>query len=164
MLDICPEPIMNIYFHLCITRQWRPDAAVQSGRSGGTLKAWALSLGYVRYTWLYQGAFHSCALLVFLGFGMTSVSQEQKIHAERGGNGYLKCSVEKVKCSAAALLANRCTCSSSTCEIQSVMRPWFCLITMCEILSCFEKFLPLVHLLQVKKRLILERIHTYSKF
>lgn len=86
------------------------DAAVQSGRSGGALKPWALSSGYVRYTWWYQGAFHSCALLLLSGFGMISVSQEQKIHAGRGGNGCLKCSVEKVKCSAAALLANRCTC------------------------------------------------------
>lgn len=34
---------------------------------------------------------------VLSGFDITSVSQEYKLHAERGGNGCLKYSVEKVK-------------------------------------------------------------------
>lgn len=35
---------------------------------------------------------------VLSGFDVTSVSQEYKLHAERGGNGRLKYSIKKVKC------------------------------------------------------------------
>lgn len=130
MLDICPEPIMNLYFHLEFGFALGDSEGWITSGEGGTPKPWALSLGFVRCT-LSQGAL---------------LAQEHKIHAERGENGCLKYSIEKIKCSAAALLANRRT-SVPLPEIKSVMRWWFCLITMYEIVLLFSEAFTFSYLL-----------------
>lgn len=62
MLDICPEPIMNLYFHLELgfaMRDWEGFRQqfnqagvlqVHSQMSGGTRKPYSLSSWYVMYT------------------------------------------------------------------------------------------------------------------
>lgn len=132
MLDICPEPIMNFYFHLEFGFAWRDRA--------GWMEEWrhpetgSSQLGVCEVHLDTRELSQLCTAGFSTVWHYFCVSGTQNTCRKRR-NGCWKYSVEKVRCSAAAF--PQMHICSSTCEIKSVMKWWFYLITKCKIVLLF---------------------------